>query len=259
MRLLLVGIAFMLIALAFIHMSRAAQADPATHVFQISCLPEVDLFEVRSLTGSYEPTGVFDGDEFDLTGKGYVLYAPERHADFSGSPFPIAEGINENPNYGIHSTRFECRLHTDSIELVVWPDPSVDLAVNNIAVTLRVSGRLWVEDLPFNPHEDRGPITSLVYDGEIKEVIFNGKFGGIWPKQMSPNQVLGNLVRTFPIYGGHLNVLDLKTRILLSIMRPLRAEDIDYHIWTSEDRYELPIKDYRYRGPGAPAERLIAR
>jgi len=262
MRIWLIGVLFAFSAVALISVSRTAWAEPGTAIFQISCLPGVDFFEVRRLTVSDEPTGLFDGAELDLSDRGYALYAPERHADFSGSEFPVAEGVLENPNYGIHPTRFTCRLRTDAIELVMLPEPSPrfnDILVNDIAVTLRIADRLLIGDVPFNPPESKGPITRLTYDGEIRELRLYGKFGKIWPDQISPRELIGHLERPFRFDGQYLNIWVYETQSFTRLLHPLRAEDIDYHLRLSQDLYDLPVREYRYRGPGAPAQRLIAR
>ena len=158
MRTLLAWLALVVGAFMFLLPIRAVWADAATHVFQVSCLPEINLFEIRDVGGTDEPTGLFDGAELDLTGKAPVLYAPERHVDLSGSPYQM-EDVPANPNYGIHSTRFECRLRSVEIELIVFPEPAHRAqsdVVRDIAVTLRVAGHTLVDDVPFYPCEESG-------------------------------------------------------------------------------------------------------
>lgn len=245
MRVLLVGFAFVLIALAFIPMSRAARADAQTHVFQVSCLPEIKLFEIRDIGVFDEPKGVVTGPSYDLTDKGYALYAPAwAFYQLDKPPDERDDPLVDSP------TGFECRLGAYTLELLVTPIPSSRYrdAVWDILVSLSIAGRWVFDNVPFEPCDNRGPITRLAFEGDQHAITLEGRFGGVWPDKVSPNDAWNNRFRRFDLKGYSLDdwVAAMLSRETPHI--PLGPKAIDYFQDASSDTHGVPISDcYPYR------------
>lgn len=244
MRFLLVGVAFVLIALAVIPLSRAARADNTVHVFHISCLPEINLFEIRSLGFFEGPHGLATGTNYDLTTKGYALYSPEWAYYQLDKPSKEVEEKFGVP-FAFYATRFECRLRTEAVVLVVLPHlaHSYEGTAGDISVTLGLTGRWVIEGLPFHLCEDRGPITRLFYDGDERIVELEGRFGGVWPDKISSDEIMENARRGYRFNGSTLSVWDSISRALQALPGPLTAKDIDYYQDPSSESYGEPVAD----------------
>ncbi len=225
MRALLIGVAFVLIALALVPMSRAARADAQTNVFQISCLPQIKLFEIRHIGVFDKPKGLVAGPFHDLTNKGYVLYAPY------WAYYQLNKPLNERDEPRVASpTGFECRLGAYTLELFVAPISSGRYRgnVEDVLVSLSIAGRWMVDNVPFARCEDRGPITRLAFEGDQHAITFEGRFGGVWPDTVSPKDAWNNHSRRFQLRGYSLDDWDEEIRTLKILPHPITRDSIDY-------------------------------
>jgi hypothetical protein len=74
-------------------------------------------------------------------------------------------------------------------------------------------------------------------------LAFEGKFGGVWPDMMSPDEVLGNLRRGFGYDGASLTAWDSASQSKKSLPGPLTAKDIDYFIDPMSEYRDGPAED----------------
>lgn len=245
MRLWLVGVAFVLSALALIPMSGTARADAQTQVFLVSCLPGANLFEIRDIGAFDKLSGLVAGSTHDLTEKGQALYS----AAWAYYRPDIPEDVQEKIGWRspiLHHTHFECRLPANTVELIVVPVFSgrkYGGAVRDIVVSLRIAGQKVVANVPFEPCEDRGPITRLAYEGDQWSVSFEGRFGGVWPNNMSSSEVWDNRQRRYHYGGAKLILWDTIKRDRKAMPIPLTAKDLDYYQDVSNDSYGVSIFD----------------
>ncbi len=234
MRLLLVGVAFALVALVLVPISRTARADSQTRVFQISCLPEINLFEIRDFGYSDELSGLVNDANYDLTKIGHAFYSPILAYE---ALFDPSNKYRESPTEA--PTMFECTLQTDAVALYVVPHGSRG-PPDDILVSLSIGGRWVVDNVPFALCEDRGPITRLAYEGGLNLVSFDGRFGGVWPDKIDSTDVTKNARRTFSYNGSTLSVWDSSSETMKPLPGPLTAIDLDYFQSTSSQSYGEP-------------------
>jgi hypothetical protein len=221
-------------------MSRAARADAQIHVFQVSCLPEIDLFEIRSIGSFYEPRALVAGTSHDLTGKGYALYSPV----WAFYQLDKPSGERDDPLVA-SPTGFECKLRTDTVELFVVPIPSKSYSAGpvDILVSLSIAGHWVVDNVPFRLCEDRGPITRLAYEGDLKSLSLEGRFGGTWPDKVDSNDAWDNRQRRYLYDSASLEQWDSVIRGQKALPIPLTAKDIDYYQDTSSESYGRSIDE----------------
>ncbi len=245
MRLWVIGIALMLTILALLPMSRAARADAQTQVFLVSCLPGANLFEIRDIGSFDEPSGLVAGSTHDLTEKVHALYSPAWAYYRPDIPSDVQEETIDL-EFMLHVTYFECRLTANAVKLTIVPVFSgreYGGAVRDIRVSLRIADRWVVENVPFAPCEDRGPITRLAYEGDHWSVSFEGRFGGVWPDNMSSSEVWDNRQRRYRYGDAKLILWDTIKRDRRSLPIPLTAKDLDYYQDTSRESFGRPISD----------------
>ncbi|MGD9537609.1 MAG: hypothetical protein AB7P52_18925 [Alphaproteobacteria bacterium] len=241
MRIVSAWSAIVLVALAVLAAGGGnALANGGTQVFRVSCLPEIDLFELQDLGYVDDPSGLATGTNHDLTGKGYALYSPEW--SYYRRDLPPEEA---DPYGTLFATRFDCKLKSDAIALIVLPVLPFQTrgGAPDIAVTLGISGHWIVEELPFRLCDDRGPITRLVYNDARKALTLEGKFGGVWAGEASPDEVLGNLRRGFGYDGAGLTAWDGPSQSEKPLPGPLTARDIDYFIHPTSKHRNTPTED----------------
>ncbi len=68
-----------------------------------------------------------------------------------------------DPSYGIEPATFKCPLGVGPAELVLLPEP-IEGYGNSVAATLRIKGKVIVNDVPFHLCAHGGPITGLTYN-----------------------------------------------------------------------------------------------
>lgn len=240
MGIILVVLAFLVAALGTLEPSRAARADIQNDVFQVLCMPELDVLEVRQLDVTQEAARRFIKQHDQAIADARHLYVPDWHARLDVDP--------ADPSYGIVPTRFDCPLASGPAELVILPEPIPELG-NSIAVTLRVNGKIVVDDVPFILCAKGGPITGLTYVASMTGLIVAGNFGGTWLDEAPREKILDAIRRSFhvePSKGSWGRPLE---------QGRLRPIDIDYH-GIDYDKGEGPeAETCRYKGPGSPRSR----
>ncbi|MGD9537025.1 MAG: hypothetical protein AB7P52_04645 [Alphaproteobacteria bacterium] len=230
-----------------------ARADISSDIFQVLCMPELDVIEVRELWIQGETAFKAIERPNEQLKEAYGIYAPKWH-DTRQLTWDDMRSTDLR-------TRFECRLSTGLVELTLLPEPlpphgwGVDAS---IAVTLTVAGRMIVDDVPFALCENGGPITSLLYNATIDHLVLTGQFGGKRPE---------------PPYAGLAGFTDIKRRFSVEPdglyaaeersvgwrvrHGPLQATDIDY-IGIDYDRGEgIELQSCRpeFVGPSMPESR----
>ncbi|MSO69754.1 MAG: hypothetical protein EXQ98_05685 [Alphaproteobacteria bacterium] len=160
-----------MIALALIPTSSTARADNQIEVIQISCLPGGNFFEVRDIgsldIGNLDTSrldkliGLMAGSTRDLTEKSHAIYSAAWAYYRPDIPVDDQEKIIDREST-LHITHFECKLPASTVELKIVPVFSgirYGGAVRDIMVSLRIADHWVVKNVPFEPCEDRGPIT----------------------------------------------------------------------------------------------------
>lgn len=228
---------------------RFARADIQNDVFQVLCMPELDVLEVREIRihGETAAKAIARHDEHLVSN--YHLYTPRWHANL--------EGGSDHPNFGIRPTRFECRLSSGLAELVILPEPVPYnlLHVDSIAVTLNLDGRTIVDDLPFFPCAVGGPITGLLYNATEGYITLDGRFGGVRPRSSDPKRAFDDTWRLIFVDAKGLHALQQEE---LDWHAPtptaLTMADLDY---AGIDHDSKEGRDWRcrYDGPGSPESR----
>ncbi len=255
MRALFVGVAFALIALAVIPLSHAARADNQVGILQISCVPGGNFFEIRDIgsldIGNLDTSrldkliGLVAGSTHDLTEKGHALYSPVWAYYRPDIPVDVQEKTTDREST-LHITRFECTLPASTVELKIVPVFSgirYGGAVRDIMVSLRVADHWVVKNVPFEPCEDRGPITRLAYEGAFGTVRFEGRFGGVWPDKVSSSEAWDNRQRRYLYRGAKLVPWDTIQRDRKALPIPLTMRDLDYFEDRSSYSYGRAVTD----------------
>jgi hypothetical protein len=229
--------------------SLRAQEFNSINVYQIVCIPELDLLEVRQL----------DFDGLDTPGRAIEhrraifeprnLYSPHWHVRFNY--------YDLDPDFGIEPTTFTCPLSSGLAELVVLPEPLPHRTVSiSIAVTLRVGDRLIVDDVPFGHCVIEGPIVRLTYNAADRSLALEEGLNEPWSYSS----------RTFhndPFYPNRLTFLVADTglrslepaRVGWTVKaEPLRAVDI-YSDFDEAERAGRADDACRYHGRGSPESR----
>jgi hypothetical protein len=223
----------------------ALAANPAPYeLYQVTCLPPLDLFEFR----------VLDIWDLDLRGRvvnrqrprlesRYTLYAPEWHVTVKGSR-PNMESVSS-----IEPTRFECPLNAGLVELIVRPEP---LWVGfGVSVTLSVAGAKIVRDLPFEACNITYPISRMIYQSGSRKLEFTGKFGAQRDRPSDPWDRFADTFRTFFVEDDFIRATNVEALGRARRSKPIRDFDVDY--WGSGDFLEIGrmYDDCRYHGPGS--------
>jgi hypothetical protein len=118
----------------------------------------------------------------------------------------------------------------------------------DIRVSLSIAGYWVVDDVPFEPCDDRGPITRLAFEGDQQALILEGRFGGVWPDLVSPNEAWDNRSRRFELEGYSLEEWVAAKRKQKTPVFSLTHEKIDYFQDESSGSYSSSVFDcYPYR------------
>ncbi len=235
-RLAALGLSALLVVAAL----SAAHADeggaPAPEIYQVLCLAELDVIEVRRLDIAPETAREFIARRDQAMADADKLYVPDWHARLDLEP--------TDPLYGIEPTTFKCPLTIGPAELVLLPEP-VEGYGNSLAVTLTVNGKLIVDDVPFRLCATGGPITRLTYNAHIESIELTGQFSGARLTGAESESVFDATNRYFGF--------DPKSGRAPGLLKPkkLRPSDIDYDNVNEDAGGSAVTKTCRYRGPGS--------
>lgn len=248
-RLLLAALLLGLATIASAGTARAGMLTPDS-VYQVVCLPDLGLFEIRQLAfGGFETPALAIDRLEQRVEKSYGLYAPDWHVRYKDDIMWMERVL------GIDPVRFECRFGSNVAELVVLPEPlERGLA---IAVTLRVVGRLIVEDVPFQACRGGTTISRLSYRHDRPSVVLEGWAVASWPFRAKPEAAFADTTATILVEPDNLRpIADHTLTWWTARPGPMTVNDIDYDYaayWTTGAKGDFAA--CRYRGPGSPETR----
>ncbi|MGD9536647.1 MAG: hypothetical protein AB7P52_13465 [Alphaproteobacteria bacterium] len=167
---------------------RAGQQVWGDMLYQFQCLPELDVMELRGL-------GTLGGQV-----QGMPMHRRKHVQSLHGIFSPrwyysdsVERGFEREPAY------FTCALSTGLVELIVLPEPLVEFSLlggdwwrptdngtQSIAVTLRIAGRVILDDVPFYRCEDDAEISRLFYSAKGNGFSIKGRFGSLPGQQRTP-------------------------------------------------------------------------
>ncbi len=249
MRGLFGALALSLLAMLSLASPSPARADIQNDVFQVLCMPELDVLEVRELNILGEAAHKAIEESNEQLAKRYELYVPKWHGNL--------EGDSDDPIFGIRPTRFECRLSPGLVELIILPEPlpSNFRNVYSIAVTLRVAGHLVIDDLPFFPCAVGGPISRLMFNAGEGYFTLDGQFGGIRLRSTEPKRAFDDMWRLIFTKANGLHALQQEALDWHApTPKALTMGDLDY-AGIDYDNGEGRQWRCRYNGPGSPESR----
>lgn len=161
-------------ALLLAAIGAARAEDPtatAPEIYQVMCLPELDVVKVRRLDVAPETAREMVARRDEKLAAANNLYVPGWHANPDHDP--------TDPGYGIEPTTFKCQLGIGPAELVLLPEPIAGVG-NSLAVTLKVKNKVIVDDVPFRLCAQNGPIIGLTYDAYTERIMLDGRFRAEW-------------------------------------------------------------------------------
>lgn len=240
----------LLAAFAVIGPARAGEsAAPPPEIYQVLCLAELDVIEVRRLDVAPETAREVVAGRNEKLAAANHLYVPDWHARLDLKP--------TNPGYGIEPKTYTCPPHAGRVELVVLPEPRFGQL--SISVTLSFAGRLIVDDLPFDVCQSGGGIERMRFNGQDGLLTFWGAFGNYSRRSRTPADPVDDTKRRFVIESTGIRTLDQWALGWTIRARPLVHIDIDY-LGTGYDSSHFHqrgpyLGDCRYIGPGMPDSR----
>lgn len=256
MKLLFVALGLALGTLALLAPTKDARADWWAEMYQVQCIPELDVFELRPLSVNSQIAVLAIEQRNEQLEKQHGLYVPSWHyRDDDDSVRYDFQGKRIYPGgYVRWSARFICPLSVGLVELVILPEPLADENewAESISISLLVNDRLILHDIPFRRCEDNAKLDEFVYEGG--NFRMSGRFR--WMASMvgdaSKNAVRGGF-KNFRVEPGPINVTvdyGLSGHESSRYTAPLLAEDIlnpapPHHIRGEEEHYHC-----RYRAPG---------
>lgn len=192
MKLLLVALALILGALALIAPTRMAHADWWAEMYQVQCIPELDVLELRpfNVNSKIAVQAIIEQRNEPLE-KQHGLYVPQWHYRFEDA----SEGVDsagavvfDPGGFFRWPARFTCQLSAGLVELVILPEPLTEIwhsddgslsgageRIESISISLLVAGRLILDDISFLRCEDGARIFKFFYTGGY--FTLSGTFG----------------------------------------------------------------------------------
>ena len=178
-------------ALTLLSSMKDARADVQVWgdmLYQFQCLPELDVVELRGLGALGERVqGMPMQRRKDLQAH-HGIFSPRWYYSDSAE-----RGFEREP------THFTCALSTGLVELIVLPEPTVEFSIlggdwwrptdtetQSITVTLRIAGRVILDDVSFYRCEDDAEISRLFYFAEENHLSLKGRFGSLPGQQPTP-------------------------------------------------------------------------
>jgi hypothetical protein len=168
------------------------------------------------------------------------LYIPDWHARLDRD--------STDPSYGIEPTTVTCRFAVGPAELVLRPEP-IEGYGSSLAVTLKLKGKLIVDDVPFRLCARGGPITGLTYNAHAEQIVLVGRFSGTWLEGAELSAVFNATDRYFHFDRKEHGPGDLLTA-------GLRPKDVDYNGIDYDAGEGSTAEACRYDGPGSPKRRV---
>lgn len=235
---------------------RAAQADWWAELYQVQCIPELDVLELRPFHVNSEIAVHAVEQRNDRLEKEHGLFVPQWHyRDNDDSVRYDFRGVLVNlDGYVRWPARFDCPLSVGLVELIIYPEPLSDESgwLESISVSMLVNDRLILHDIPFRRCEDNASIYELVYEGG--KFRLSGRFGWMASRigDMSAKALRGG-IKTFRVEAGPIEVsASYGNSSKLDLSRytpPLMAEDVlnpapPPHVRGEEESYHC-----EYRGP----------
>lgn len=235
MGLILTILAFLVGVLGSLAPARVARADIQNDIFQVLCMPELDVLEVRELDYNGETVyrAIKQRNENLVTR--YGIYSPRWNVRSVPGP--------DRPLIEAGSARFECSLSSGLGELTVYAEPLPQSSGHfSIGISLRVAGRLLVDSVPFVLCRTGGPIRRFVYNAAEGYFTIEGRFGGLRDRPSDATVPLKNDWRLFFVESGGISALN--DQQLGWSYRPgaLRSSDIDYAGLDYDNREAVPME-----------------
>ncbi len=248
-RLATLGFGLVLLAAALGPARPALAGDllPPPEIYQVLCLAELDVIEVRRLDVAPETAREVVARHDEALAAANNLYVPDWHAHLDRAP-------NE-PGYGIAPTIFKCKFSVGPAELVLLPEP-IEEHANSIAVTLKLKNKVIVDDVPFRLCAHGGPITRLIYHAAEEYVFLEGSFRSYQSASPEAQASLATYSRRANIdrFGG-ISLRNEATGGHSIRFGGLRTSDLDY-AGVDFARIAAGARKCRFAGPGSPDARL---
>lgn len=234
-----------ILALTFSVPTHAADPIPA-NLYQMTCLPALDLFEFRRLELWELDTraSVLNRHRRQFE-KAYALYAAEWHMKFKGARPDVDSATSVEPK------KFQCELSDGFVELIVRPEPRMTVFGVSVSVTLLIAGRKIVNDLPFAACNIVDPISRVTYRSADRRLEFTGEFGGLRTQPTDPTDRFADTFRTYFIEANSIRATNVEALGRAKRTLPLRDFDIDYSGSGGFLEIGRMYDDCRYHGPGS--------
>lgn len=192
MKWLLAVLALAVGALALIAPTKGARADWWAEMYQVQCIPELDVLELRPFdVNSKIAVQTIIEQRNERLEKQHGLYVPKWHYRFEDA----SEGVDSTGavvfdpgGFFRWSARFTCELSAGLVELVILPEPLTEIwhsddgslsgagePMESISISLLVAGRLILDDISFRRCEDGARILNFSYTGRY--FTLSGMFG----------------------------------------------------------------------------------
>ena len=271
MKLLFAVMVLALGALALLAPTKDARADWWADMYQVQCVPELDMLELRPFnvnskiaTHAIEQRNKSLEPHNERIEKEHNLYVPHWH--YRDDDDSVRYDLHGNRIYpggmARWSARFTCKLSVGLVDLVILPEPLSDESewFESISVSMLVNDRLILHDIPFRRCEDNAAIYALVYQGG--NFLLSGRFGwmasvvGDASKNATRSGLKSFRVEPGPIdvaadYGLSAHESSRNTAPLLAddILNPVpphhaRGEEENYHCWYRSPGGLTPYREW---------------
>lgn len=282
MTLLFAVLGLVVAVLALLAPTKGARADPIVwgDMYQFQCVPELDVMELRAVSvRGKRAQRVADRPDKRLQDE-HGFFSPRWYystgsEEDQNDPARVPNKTNDFVREPAH---FNCALSAGLVELVILPEPLVVFAmsggewwkpvgddIQSISVSLRIAGRLILDDIPFHRCEDDAGISRLFYNAAENRFSLKGWFGllpGQEPRSSDADRYR-ETTEEFMIDPDYITVpKPAEPPALPSTIRlgPLAVEDVYNPVLTSEpdpdqDGYACQYYGVDYLAPHRPAIR----
>lgn len=227
----------------------ARAEDPAAtapEIYQVMCLAELVVIEVRRLDVAPATAREVVVRRDEAMAAANQLYIPDWHAHLDRD--------SNDPSYGIEPTTFKCPFGIGPAELVLLPEP-IEGYGNSLAVTLKVNGKLIVDDVPFRLCAQGGPIRRFLYNIAEEFITLEGRSKSYqsasaeWQASLFTYSRRSNVDRL-----GGISLSNRETGSSSVRFGGLKLSDLDY---AGIDFANIAAKaaECRFSGPGSPDAR----
>lgn len=216
-------------ALALLALPREARAEAPIEVYQVQCMAELDVLEIRLLDLADETKRQLIARNDKAYAKARGLFVPALYSHLDLDP--------ADPRYGIEAETFECDMLSGHAVLTAVPEPVEGYAIS-AAVTITRDRYLLVDDVPFRHCAGGSPLTGLTYADHAEDRIkLAGRFAD--SDLDDPWQTASS------------------KHIRKEIEPVLRSKGVGYYGAKDQSEYQQQAETCRYAGPGAPSSRLL--